>query len=485
MDLSASHYFITRVPSSQTSFLFLPPVPPPLGSEIPLLAPVGAGPPAPRALSAQVNELYYPLLAARLEAQDLPGAVQAKLEAYQAAKNSLLAELRLRISSLADADAGTREKELTDLANSQAQRIADLEAGADKLRSDLRMGGGFGLVAEIGNLTDRPAIRLPAAHNSPPSDEDLHLEAGVVRRAAFFQDGLAADQRRLLCEAAIGLETKSAERGRDEPSLLQLSPEPARIRLPADLPEPMAKRVSDYASEKEKLKKELLDAFREDGDVSESARIEKLRKLAVSQAPRLRALTDEAEAIRRDLATLPDPPGPPAPQALPPELAARISVYRRHKIEVLRTLRALLAGDAEVPVPAQRDSGDLNLSVLSWLHDGTTRADVQASSLRESVEEFNRTQQTLIAGLNSEQAGIREALSEYMRATDAPTGQKSINDLLKDFEDASQKQELWDKYREYHEAVLMPGLSPGQRRLLFDAAVEQLALPLPPGEPDR
>jgi hypothetical protein len=41
---------------------------------------------------------------------------------------------------------------------------------------------------------------------------------------------------------------------------------------------------------------------------------------------------------------------------------------------------------------------------------------------------------------------------------------------------------MWDKYRDYQAAVLMPGLSAGQRRLLFDAAVEQLDLPLPSGE---
>ena len=44
-----------------------------------------------------------------------------------------------------------------------------------------------------------------------------------------------------------------------------------------------------------------------------------------------------------------------------------------------------------------------------------------------------------------------------------------------------QQQEIWDKYRDYQTAVLLPGLSPEQRRLLFGAAVEQLALPLPAG----
>jgi hypothetical protein len=59
---------------------------------------------------------------------------------------------------------------------------------------------------------------------------------------------------------------------------------------------------------------------------------------------------------------------------------------------------------------------------------------------------------------------------------------KSINDLLEEFENSRQEQEVWERYRDYQTAVLLPGLSPEQRRLLFAAAVEKLALPLPAGE---
>ncbi len=38
------------------------------------------------------------------------------------------------------------------------------------------------------------------------------------------------------------------------------------------------------------------------------------------------------------------------------------------------------------------------------------------------------------------------------------------------------------QYREYRVAVFQPGLSPGQRRLLFDHVMEKLELPLPRGE---
>ncbi|MFZ1054337.1 MAG: hypothetical protein WAN79_01585, partial [Opitutaceae bacterium] len=96
--------------------------------------------------------------------------------------------------------------------------------------------------------------------------------------------------------------------------------------------------------------------------------------------------------------------------------------------------------------------------------------------------EFDRLQNDLISALNKEESGIRESLAEYVRATNGPADRKSINDLLMDFENARQLQDLWDRYRDYQNAVLMPGLSAGQRRVLFDAGVEQLGLPLPDGE---
>ena len=54
----------------------------------------------------------------------------------------------------------------------------------------------------------------------------------------------------------------------------------------------------------------------------------------------------------------------------------------------------------------------------------------------------------------------------------------TIEQLLKEFAYAFQKQEAWELYREYEIAVLEPGLSPAQRELLFGAAIEKLDLPL-------
>ena len=186
------------------------------------------------------------------------------------------------------------------------------------------------------------------------------------------------------------------------------------------------------------------------------------------------------ETYRRGLAALPNPAGPPAAPPLPPELTARISAYRMHKLEVLRKLRAMLA--APTASPSRSSDGSLATGPLTWMHDGSTATEVPAGSLRVTVAEFDRVQTELIAALDREELSIRQALAAYVRSGNGHADRKSLNDLLRDFENARQQQELWDRYRDYHTAVLLPGLSPAQRQVLFEAGIDHLGLPLPVGE---
>jgi hypothetical protein len=232
-------------------------------------------------------------------------------------------------------------------------------------------------------------------------------------------------------------------------------PETARIRVPADLPAGLAGQIAAFRQEKKQLKAELRDALRTYDGAGAGERTRVLKQLAINQAPRIAALEERAEDIRRGLAGVPDMPGPPAPPPLPDELAARISAYRGHKLDLLNLLHAVLAQ----PPPAERP---LERTV----------------PIKEQVATFNREHVAQFAELMAEKDGIREALGRYLRSED----RKSIGDLLEEFENSRQEQEIWDRYRDYQIAVLLPGLSPEQRRLLFDAAVEKLALPLPAGE---
>jgi hypothetical protein len=51
--------------------------------------------------------------------------------------------------------------------------------------------------------------------------------------------------------------------------------------------------------------------------------------------------------------------------------------------------------------------------------------------------------------------------------------------MLREYSNTLALQELWHQYHDYDIAVLQPGLSPEQRRLLFDAALVKLDQQLP------
>lgn len=491
MNEASSHYILKHGLPPKAVLVFFPPVPPALDSEIPMWAPLDSGPPAPPELAAFVGEAFYPLLGRRLATDDLPKALRARIVSYRDRKTGIQNELRSRILALKDADPESRESQLAALAAQQAQPIAEIEAEAMDLRRDLRPTGVLGLPPEGPDLSESFGRQVASSRDRPSSAAELKKQVDAIRGAAFFQEGLSLDQRYLLVEAAMELEAgggaaHAAPGAAPAGRMISFAPEPARILLPDDLPPGLGKRIDDYLSAKGALKAEIRDTLHDSRDSSGDERLRLIGRLAAAQAPRIAALEAAAEDIRRDLAVLPSLRGPPAPPSLPASLTSRIAAYRRHKVELLKTLRAMLV--APSPAPGQGPSAggtkadDGTALAQAWLHDGTSTADVAPSSLRVSVAEFDRLQNDLISALNKEESGIRESLAEYVRATNGPADRKSINDLLMDFENARQLQDLWDRYRDYQNAVLMPGLSAGQRRVLFDAGIEQLGLPLPDGE---
>jgi len=84
-----------------------------------------------------------------------------------------------------------------------------------------------------------------------------------------------------------------------------------------------------------------------------------------------------------------------------------------------------------------------------------------------------------IADLLNERESIRLAIGETLHVTKPEEIDRA---LLAALRIANQKQ-AENTFSEYRIAVLEPGLSPEQRRLLFDSVVERLELPLPRGEP--
>lgn len=445
---ASEHYYFNLEPLPTVSVLFLPPAPPPLGSTVPLANPLATGlPPAPE-LAAYVADLFYPQLAARLAEGSLPGRLRQKLDAYRLARTALQDQLHTVLARTESADTATRMQELADLAERQAQPIQELDNVAAQLRNEL---GGIS--------PDKFASAVHAAEKEPGPPSALMSEGELrfLRSAAFHLNGLSTAQRQLLLDTAWQNETL-----RDAPSggaPVAFSPLGASLPLPPGLPEPVAAQLAAFGSAKRQLVNEILALLHSFPPADRESMLRRLEDLAAQQAPAFTALDTQAEAIRRALPAPTDPAAAAQPPNLPPELAGRLAAYRNHKQELLRQLHAVLTQTARAAATAS------------------------PGGLAVPVTAFTPAQQAELVALNREKDTLRAAIAEHRRNTGAAQDRKSIDDLLEAFEHARQAQELRVKYRDYRIAVLEPGLAPGQRRLLFAAALQALDLPLPLGQP--
>ena len=421
--------------------IFYPPDPPPLGAPLPARDAAGVNTAVPVELATYVNECFYAPLSTWLAADStglkLSDALRGRLDTYRATKVALQTELRAKIDLLRETDAASRLMGLEEFAREQTPRIAALEERAEELRRDLIAGGA-------------------AATVRPPGG----TESGALRAAAFYQDGLSPDQRRLLREAALEIESSLAA-AVDGPWIF-FSPECSRIRPFADLAAELAARVRTYQDQKNALKRELRAA------VAKSVPPARLTELAAQQAPRIAALESIAEEIRRGLVVRNDPTRRPDLSPLPVELNARIDAYRREKLDLQK---ALLARVEEVT----KNQG--TSSHPSDKRSTAADASQQQERIREAIAAYTRDNQVRYTALEKCRDGIRSDLSRLSNAKGAPTSAPSADALLKKFSEALQQFEVWRNYRDYQIAVLQPGLSPEQRRLLFDAALEKLARP--------
>jgi hypothetical protein len=484
-DLSTEHYVLKRDPKDRHLFAFFPPDPPLLDSEFAILAGFESGPEADPDLAPFVREIFYPYLGVRLAYGELIRGARAEVLAYRNAKLVLQNGLRAKLIALKDTDPAQREAQLAALDRQQGARIDELERRAQAIRTDLKQLRIVNVPIEYTDLDERPEWRSHAGEE--PSDDlaAVKVEADSVRGIAFYEDGFSLDQRLLLVEESCELDLRAAGSS-SRPAVgtrtVFFSPFGSRISLPLELPDALEKELAAYLAEKEGLKAAIRTTLRETQDSIAGSRIDAVRHLAELQAPAFADLDERAERIRRALAALPNQPGPPKAPALPEELAARIAAYRAHKVETLHKLRSMIGSPTPVADAHPGSPPNAAVNALAWMHDGTSRTEIQPTDLRVSVGEFDRMQAEMISSLNKEENSIREGLADFERSTNAPADRKSINDLLREFEAARQQQEIWDKFRDYHTAVLTPGLTPRQRRLLFDAGVEQLDLPLPAGE---
>ncbi|HEX2853576.1 MAG TPA: hypothetical protein VHO24_10075 [Opitutaceae bacterium] len=440
----------------------------------------------PEGLGHYVGEFFYPALSTRLFAGQLDRKLAVQLAAYLGNRTQLVNELQNALVTFQGEDSITRERELRAFAALQAPRLAAHEAEAEQLRQKLIQNG------LLHHTVDWSKDRLWKIGDPQISRFIVpKAEFQVVRATAYYQKGLLPEQRGLLCEMIakeplVRPTSWNSQRGKTawEPAMF-FSPETSRFAFPSE-PAALAAKLFSYAQAKEALKDELWAAAVEHDRSSETVRTKAFEKLAEEQWPRLARLADLAEEIRRDVAVLPPPPAPPLPPQLPPSVALRIEACRNEKAglesERAERIRATTrAFPAAFTSTGPKDPGEM-------MQAARDRMLARQKAINEAEAEFRRENADRYATLEENLKTLSADLNEFARvhqdpATGQPMNVKSlvarINASDRHFSAVAREEVL---YKNYRIAMLEPGLSPEQRRLLFVAARVALAQPLPTGE---
>ena len=470
-----------RPRSTELAPVFFPPIPPPLGRLVSRLSPPAVGRFTPHPdLGPYINEPFYAPLSTRLARENLTDKLREKLAAYHAAKTALQAELHAELDRVRAAEPAARRTALDALARRQTTRIAELEQTAEELRGELITGD-----------SDWSAHReWHLGHTSRSDRGDSPSEvAQVMRAAAYYQAGLLPAQRRLLREISLEVAMSAEDEAKAAAAqpFLFFPPEPARVILPDDLPADLAAQVGEFQTKKSALKKELFDlVYAEDSATFAFARTSKFRSLASAQSARLASLERLAEQIRAGLGQISGLMPAPLRSPLPVQLTQRTidlinhqAAYQnetRNKLDEIGTsLRSVAAA-----LSYQLDGEIIRTAVVPRRspRPRTAEDNARLAALRAKVtaieEEYKARHEAFLAETNELRNDVAQALS----TSDPNAVNKAFNEVAR----YAVQRENDAGYNDYGLAVYEPGLSPEQRRLLFDGAIEKLGLPLPRGE---
>lgn len=438
-------------PECLKNLVFLPVMPPALAApraDLPV-------PPYPALLADYAGEIFFmPHGNLRLR-RLLTSAQIQRIDQYAATRDQLERELRARLTAADTLPAETRPQALADFSRSQQPDLQKLEAEAESIRAEIaELDAGTALI----NLRDDPK------YANAPAMRDY---CSAILSAQFHQ-GLSLEQRLLLHEIAL-----ESLLGPDAPQPHAFfSPASARIRWPETTDAPLAglrqRFQTLHQNLKAALKQTVIDAT---GNRSAARRQEEYAALARQQAPQFDELHRLAEQIRTALANLPDP-DLPAPSALPAELIRQIGETVAHK-------NAFQAEATRLVKEAGRELAPAKLKLV--FHDNQPVIEILPAEKPEAVDatvlarlrETNATLRGLHATLTAEMESARAATRRYHESLD-PAIAPGLKALTASLAQTYAREAIWRRYHDYHAAVLTPGLSPAQRRLLFGAAQRDL-----------
>lgn len=461
-------------------FVYFPPVPPALGRPVHRVpAPSDGRPAAPRELAPHVNEIFYPMLAARVRSNSLKEPQRRQLDAYRAAKLALQRELTAELQRLQGADPAARATALAQLARAQAPRLAQLETESEALRRELHLSEhSWGAVREwrLGDRDRRGFSPIEIAH--------------VMRSYAYYQPGLLPAQRRLLREIAMELllAAEDQEKAAANQPHVFFPPEPARVSFPDDIPAEAARLLAEFQTRKSTLKKELYDAiYRHDGELFGFLKGNTIGALVAKQSARLEQLEVLAEDVRRALPAgisarpAAPPTRSPLPAALQDRLATLLTAYADAQKIAVEKVDSILAAARDLPLQSSTrfDPDGMKFVVVPTRLAGRQpevlrRIEGVRAEISAVAEDYGRK----LADFLNERTAIRDEAGRQLGIADAARLEASMMTAVR----ATMEQQSLASYDEYRIAVFEPGLSPAQRRLLFDRVMEQFDLPLPRGE---
>jgi len=468
--------FIDETPLSHP---YTPPAPPPLADPItPRATPLP--PKFPEGLLDFASETFYMAYSQMLSSRLLSEERTERIKRYRSERDQLVSALRVALEQSKNLPEPRRTEALRAFSSIHTIRASALETEAEAIRADLTSPGFFRFGASAFDLA-----RSADWSRDHPSPESFAFVLPLL--GAQFYSGFSADQRLLLHEMTIEqrAQTRPPSTVSSSPPAEHLFflPSTSRIRLPADLPTPLSQKIQRFNASKTALKAELQRAIDRHQFKFPGPRTERFTDLAGEQAPVFAELHRLAEEIREELARFPYPDAPSGP-SLSFELTARVGHATTRKATLQRELLARFKR-LQTELPGERIEIVRRGPGLALATAGPASRHVprdKRDRILAEIEAFNTSMGTRYADLAHEMDSLRRDI----RAV-APAGNRSsagdIDRLAAEFDRSYKKQDTWARYRDYHAAVLVPGLSPELRRLLYRAAwndlFKQQVLPAP------
>ena len=433
---------------------------------------------APPELGAFIGEPFYAPLGTRLVEKSLSRKMRAQIEKFRAEGERFAAAIR---SGAGVDDAALRQREV------EAERIR-AELIEDDIDWDTYRAWWVG-------DTDAPVdARLSQLR-----------EFQVLRAAVYFRDGLSPAHRRLLSEYVFQM-SRAGKPAAAVPvpavgpgATVYFFPETSRIVLPVPLQKALADELKILVEAKHALQREIAEAVIATDLKDRVVRRQQLEQLAERHAPRILALEQTAEKIRVRLAA-----HPVAASSLPPEVTAAAKAYREARDQLrddaLARLQALRAKHLTYQPGVEMLEWSINFVPGSFIPAGArdpqrlggflvetqlqrARPAAMADKLSAELKSFNAAQAERIKDVETKRARLFTDAARALypaRANEHPLPREIAVHVARALQ-ADEVRAWLAEHPDYAAATLKPGLSAEARRVLFNAAVGAMRLPLPPG----